>query len=251
MLGNQFLKNCLNLRWAILLLPLLFFFNNCSQWPAGFNVTDANGKNGFLALASLSNSYQSQALSILQSNCTSCHGATSGSGGVFNLTSPAHLVSIGLVVPGQPSQSGLYLAINGGGMPLGGALSTADQAVIYNWIAAGASASGGSGGNGGGGGSPTPTPTPISSTAPTFSSIKANILQSNCVSCHSGSLPAGGYNFSTYGGVRTAVDTGNPTFSLLYSKIQSGQMPPSPASPLSSDQANVILQWIEAGALNN
>ena len=255
MLGKRLMRTCLNLRWALLLLPALFFFNNCSQWPSGFEVQGSSARGGFLTFASLNNSFQSQALGILQSNCSGCHTDSAGPAGIFNLTSPAHLVSSGLVVPGQPSQSELYTVIASGSMPQGGALSASDQAVIYNWIATVSSSGGSSGGGGGDGGGtdPTPTPTPVSSITaqPTFSSINTNVLQTQCVSCHSGASPAGGYNFTTYAGVRTAIDTDSPSFSLLYTKISSGQMPPAPATQLSSDLANVVLQWIENGAPNN
>lgn len=102
--------------------------------------------------------YSAQALSILQTNCTSCHTSTSGPANVYGLLDAQNLVNLGLLVPGQPSKSAIYQAISNGSMPPSRPLTTANQQVISNWISSlnGSTAGNGSGSSGGstsGGGS--------------------------------------------------------------------------------------------------
>lgn len=85
---------------------------------------------------------------------------------------------------------------------------------------------------------PTPTPAPTPA-APTFTQVQA-ILQ-NCTGCHG--------NMSTYNGVLNYVNTGSPSSSSLYTFVAPGG---SMAKYLNNaSDANVILQWIQAGAPNN
>ena len=223
----------------------------CSQWPSGFGVTDlsSSGLDGNSAQG-LTNTYESQALSILQQNCTSCHTDSAGPLNVFNLLSPTHLVQSGLVVPGSPGQSSLYTEIQTGAMPPSGALSSVDQAVIANWIAASANAPTP-------GATPTPTPTPGTGptptpapSAPTFSTIESQIFAVHCTSCHSSQSAAAGYAFDSYNGVMKGVNTGSPSNSLVYTITNSGQMP-TRGSSLTAAQESLLLAWIQAGAPNN
>jgi len=115
----------------------------CSQGPSGISWGNANSANSVAAANSstgggstltLTNSYESQALALIQANCTSCHGTSSGPAGVYNLTSISNLTATGLVVLGSPNQSPLYTAIASGSMPPTGALNSQQQTLIYNWI---------------------------------------------------------------------------------------------------------------------
>ena len=47
------------------------------------------------------------------------------------------------------------------------------------------------------------------------------------------------------------VSTSNPSSSLLYVEVRTNEMPLQPYSPLPASQQNLILEWIEQGALNN
>ena len=102
---------------------------DCSQGPMGIN-----GAAGSVTTQSATNLYQARALAILRKNCTSCHTSSAGPAEVYDVTNLTHLVSVGLVVPGQPDQSPLFGVISSGAMPKTGALSATDKAVILNWI---------------------------------------------------------------------------------------------------------------------
>ncbi|MGZ3768076.1 MAG: c-type cytochrome domain-containing protein [Bdellovibrio sp.] len=180
------------------------------------------------------------ALAILNQNCTSCHTQSSGPAGVYNLTDANHLFSSGLLIAGSPDSSPLFISIKSGVMPPSGALSTADQNTLRDFIiAAGAS---GSGIN-----QPPPPPTP----EPTFTYIESQILGPKCTGCHNQTSAAAGYAFDTYTSTLKAVSKSTPTGSKLYTETQQGSMPPSPRTPLASDEVNLILTWIQNGALNN
>jgi uncharacterized membrane protein len=236
----------------------------CSQGPFAANWSSSSQDPLANAGLNIDNSYEQKALTIIQTNCTSCHTTGSGPAGVFNLTDPQHLIASGLISPGQPDQSALIAAINTG-MPPTGPLSASDKLAIENWIAAMSLVpvatptpvpatptptprpsptptpipSG-----------PTPTPTPTPVSAASFKNIQTTILQPKCVSCHSGSSPSAGYNLSTYSGVMAGVNVSSPTSSVIYTAVVSGSMPKG-SSALTSAQKSLLLQWIQAGAPNN
>jgi len=79
------------------------------------------------------------------------------------------------------------------------------------------------------------------------------IINSNCAKsgCHDATTQAEGYDFSNYFGVMTIVKPGNPDKSKLMSVITGGGeglMPPPPDPALTTDQVNLIQQWIIEGA---
>jgi mono/diheme cytochrome c family protein len=182
-----------------------------------------------------------QAVSILQTNCASCHGS-SGQGGVSNITNPSNLVATNLIVPGDPASSTLYTAISSGTMPLNGPLSSSDATVIRQWIQTGFSQT------------PTPSPSPSASPSPTstittsvsFSKTILPTLKSSCVSCHSGN--GGLTNLSSYTGVSSVVKAGSPNGSQLYTEITPGG---SMAKHAPSGFSAEVSGWIAQGALNN
>jgi mono/diheme cytochrome c family protein len=217
-----------------------FFLLSCSQgnlslnWQGGSSVIANVG-----ASSGLNNIYEQQALSIIQQNCTSCHGSSSGPNGVYDLTDPGNLISSGLVTLGLPGQSLLYTEISGGAMPPSGALSSGQQQIISQWITAAGAAT------------PTPTPTPIPGGPISFATLESAIFQPKCVSCHStGNTSGSTYAFDTYSNVTAAVDVADPTQSILYTDTQSGTMPQG-GPALSASDISAILQWIQEGAPNN
>jgi plastocyanin len=105
----------------------------------------------------------------------------------------------------------------------------------------------------------TTTPTPAPSTSPiaaTYTSVSTIVLGPHCNSCHSGSNPSAGLDFTTYNSVAhntvmpTLVVAGNPNASLLYIDIQGGRAPGSQEF-LTPAQIQLVHDWIQAGALNN
>lgn len=94
-----------------------------------------------------------------------------------------------------------------------------------------------------------------------FESDVLPLLVSNCAmsGCHSGSNPAEGINLSSYASIMNSGESnlivpGNPNASDLVEVLTEDDsdkiMPRPPASPLSTDQINLIRQWITEGAQN-
>src|SRR6185369_3997042 len=79
------------------------------------------------------------------------------------------------------------------------------------------------------------------------------ILEANCAKCHSGSSPQGRLDVRTRtsllkgGSSGPAIVPGAPDRSLLYSRIESGQMPAG-GKPLAKDEIDRVRMWIEQGA---
>ena len=87
------------------------------------------------------------------------------------------------------------------------------------------------------------------STAVTYSTSVLPILSSNCISCHGGSTPSAGINFSTYAGVKQQVDNGKLWGAISHSPNYSPM--PKNSNQLSSCNLSKIRIWISAGAPNN
>ena len=93
--------------------------------------------------------------------------------------------------------------------------------------------------------------------AATLTQIQTTLFTPSCVGCHGGSNPTAGMNLSsgnaysnlvnvpatTQSGIR--VVPGSPSTSVLYLKLQSGHR------NVSTQNRQMISDWITAGALNN
>jgi hypothetical protein len=71
----------------------------------------------------------------------------------------------------------------------------------------------------------------------------------SCTACHQGASPSAGVDLTTYADVMKLVNVAQPSASALYMAVAPGGSMRSHLS--NSNGANTILQWIEAGALNN
>lgn len=190
---------------------------------------------------------------VLQPKCMSCHSDGIASGGV-NFSSYAATMATGSVVPGFPEQSSLFTTVSTGSMPKGGTkLSGLDMKTISIWISNGAPLATTK--------PPIPVPTPPTPTptppipppaiTATFSSINSKIIQSRCISCHSGGGASAGVDLSSYARViATSVSPGNPGSSRFYTSTSGGSMPPGGAR-LNPNELKAVSTWISAGALNN
>lgn len=82
------------------------------------------------------------------------------------------------------------------------------------------------------------------------------VMLSGCAisGCHDAITQRGGYNFTTYTNIRSAVSPGNPAGSKLYEVITTveseDKMPPDPYLPLSTAVIDTIYKWISYGALD-
>lgn len=82
------------------------------------------------------------------------------------------------------------------------------------------------------------------------------ILRSRCQQCHGGERVEGGLVVLSYGELMAGgeegavIIPGDAAGSLLYQLVSSGEMPKRGAD-LTPAQLDVLLQWINAGALDN
>ena len=81
-----------------------------------------------------------------------------------------------------------------------------------------------------------------------FDKVNQQIFQAACVSCHSGSIPAGGVDLSSYAAVMSSgtVVIGDAASSVLYQEVYRGDMPASGA--LSENLTELLGRWIDEGA---
>jgi hypothetical protein len=84
----------------------------------------------------------------------------------------------------------------------------------------------------------------------------APILNNHCVMCHGGSQASASLDLTSYAGIMAGgrsgavILPGNSGESRLISLVKSGQMPRSGAK-LTPDQIQILVDWIDAGALDN
>ncbi len=189
--------------------------------------------------------FQRDVLPILISNCTmgGCHDAASAQDGVV-LTDFQNVVRTADVRPYDLKGSDLYEVITEDDeddrMPKDRPpLPEAQIAVIRKWIEQGAKnltcTDGGTGG--------------CQTANVSYSRDLAPLFQNNCIGCHSGPAPSGGYNFTTYQGVANAATAGR-----LYGAVAHlpGYQPmPLGGAQLSACNVQKIKAWVDGGAENN
>ena len=195
--------------------------------------------------------FQTQVLPILQSNCalSGCHDDQSAQDGVV-LSSYAKVMSTADVEPGDLSESKLYKVLVDDDpedrMPQTPRQPLAANQIelISKWIQQGAKdlicEEGNSGGNGNG----------CATDNRSFSSHIAPILQTHCITCHSGPLPSGGYDFTIYSGVKKAVDNNRLVGAIQWQQGFTA-MPYGSAAKIPDCAINQIKAWVDAGAPNN
>ena len=82
------------------------------------------------------------------------------------------------------------------------------------------------------------------------------ILNSNCNMCHSTSGGESNFSLASYTSIMYSglVKAGNPANSRLYTSVTKNggedRMPPSPRTPLTQAQIDLIYKWIQQGAKN-
>lgn len=233
---------------AVSLLVLVVGFQNCSGEHSGLNSASGPSQTQLLA------EYEFQASLVLEENCASCHSPNSPevtNGDVTNITDImdfAFLYQNGYVVAGEPQNSPLYLAVLDGLMPHDGEpLGSIELDILRDWIVA----LGDPFGTGGIIAAPGEEP---ADGVVTFTFVYNTIIQPNCVGCHGGANPRNGIALDSYAGVMTQVNFNADDDSInrsspLYQEIRNGNMPPAGSLPRA--QADFILEWIRAGALNN
>jgi len=185
--------------------------------------------------------FENDVLPLFQSNCakSGCHDAATANEG-YILDSFSNIVSRG-IIPGDSTNSEIYKALTGNGverMPKdpNNPLTAAQIHVIATWISEGATNTSYCEGT-------------CDSSQFTYSMNVRPILETNCLGCHNGLAPDGGFiPLDTYEGVRDMVNG-----DLLLPAITHTGINPMPrnGNKLSDCKITIIRKWIEAGAPNN
>jgi len=134
------------------------------------------------------------------------------------------------IVAGKPDQSQLIQMVESGEMPKGGLphLSDAQIAMIRTFIENDKS------------GAP-----PLPPLAATYASLKANLIDQSCISCHSQTSvkPHEPY-MDTYDEVNDASDD-------MATELLEGSMPPKGHQAPSEEVKKAFVEWVNNGAPNN
>ncbi len=142
------------------------------------------------------------------------------------------------VTPHHPLQSSVYTSIAGinPSMPKGIKLTTKEISYIKIWIRMGAQNS-------------TNCSSSCDTTAFSFSGRIQPLISTWCVGCHNSTSPGGGYDLSTYSGIKTSIINGR----LLGTFKQDAGFSPMPknSAKLSDCDINAVAKWINSGYPNN
>lgn len=103
-----------------------------------------------------------------------------------------------------------------------------------------------------------PTDTVVENTTASvsFANQVFPILNTYCVACHGGQRIREGLNMTTYDGLIAGSDNGavlivgNANESLFIDLIEQGEMPQRGPAP-SSEEIQILIDWVNQGALNN
>src|SRR5262245_62663519 len=91
---------------------------------------------------------------------------------------------------------------------------------------------------------------------PRFEADVLPIFRAKCLRCHGDRAHRADLDLTTAAGVLKGGETGpavvpgSPEKSLLYEKVDAGDMPPGKKDRLSKDEVATIRRWIEGGALD-
>ncbi len=187
---------------------------------------------------------------IFENNCYGCHSQPSPAGNIDlkNADDLARIVNNGALAGSVLHQAGYSP------MPKGYNMTQCEVRTIVIW--ANDTVFPGGGGGGGGG-----NPDPCDPDTTYFQNTVLPLLVSNCATsgCHNQQSHEHGVILTDYALIiQTAeVKPGDPSGSKLYKVLFGGDkrdddiMPPPPASPFTTEQKQIIYDWISQGALNN
>ncbi len=82
-----------------------------------------------------------------------------------------------------------------------------------------------------------------------FATFVKPIMENRCQGCHSGTIPSGALNLSTYAQIKASALT--PAFMGSMRKAADYSFMPKSGAALSACELNKIDAWIKRGALNN
>ncbi len=103
---------------------------------------------------------------------------------------------------------------------------------------------------------PTDTSVPENTSPVSFTNQVLPIFETYCTRCHGGERIREGLNMTTYDGLMAGSDNGavvvvgNANESLFIDLIVQGEMPERGEAP-SSEEIQILIDWVNQGALNN
>jgi mono/diheme cytochrome c family protein len=225
-------------------------FQNCASEHSSKGNSNGSSAAPTPTIDQLLAAYEKAVTSIVNQKCANCHFPDSPEPVPFDNFDPSFLIQSGYVVPGEPQNSPIYLAVLDGLMPHNDDdLTSAEIETLRDWIFT----LGDTSGTGGIIGAPGEDAEGGGSGGPTFSGIYATIINTNCTGCHGAAQQSAGVRLDGYARVMDYVDVDNPRASPLFNEINGGFMP-TPAGfpqPTRDRYASSILEWIEDGAPNN
>jgi mono/diheme cytochrome c family protein len=187
--------------------------------------------------------FQQQVLPIFISNCSvsGCHDAISHQDGVI-LTNYAQIMNTGDIRPGNPNGSEAFEKItdpdNSDRMPPAprSRLSASQIDVIRKWIMQGAKNN-------------SCQSSSCDTSQVRYSTTIRNIISNKCQGCHSGNSAGGGYDYSSYAGLKARADDGKLLGAVYHMPGYSAM--PKNGNMLSDCELVQIRKWVNAGAPNN
>jgi mono/diheme cytochrome c family protein len=209
--------------------------------------------------------YQDHVLPIFEQHCGECHGADDPEEGLELTRYRTALVGSEngpVIVPGEPENSYLVDQIVEGKMPKRGDPLPQEQIdTIIAWIEAGAPETGSADGDEITA-SEAETDTGEMEAAPvdlenvSFADHVLPIFEQHCAECHGAEDPEEQLEVTNYRTLMmgsqngSVIEPGDPENSYLVEQIVEGKMPKR-GDPLSQQEIDIIVAWIEAGAQDN
>jgi hypothetical protein len=244
----------------ITFISFVLLMSSCSGGGGSMNFKPETKAQG--TPPPLAPTFASLDANVFKPKCATCHTDPEPDSGI-DLSSYESIMRLqGLVVPGDPANSLLYVVVVAEKMPKGSPLSADEKDAIHDWILEGALKNPPTSTP-----SPTATPVPTATPAPTavptptatpapnevrFSKVSEAVFKTKCVSCHSGIIPSGLVDLTTYKKViakSELVVAGKPEKSKLWTEVNAGKMPPVGNPAPTAAEKKLIFDWITQGAL--
>lgn len=227
---------------ASVTLMITLAFQNCSPMHYALTasssfenpILDPNDENFDPSI------FETAAKGVLSQRCYICHDAAASQGGFGSIENTGTMIQQGLIVPGQANASLLYQVMNNGTMPLTGRLPETELEAIRLWINIGLAPKD-SGKDDDSSDQEEEVPPIVY-----YTELRQQVFQMECLSCHN-STADGGIRLDRYNDALTTIIPGNPEASLLYDSVAQERMPKN-RSPLSTEQRQMIYNWIRYGA---
>lgn len=229
----------------------ILLFQNCDPYHVNSDLSSSS-QNGVPLGTTLEvdQDLQNQSLAILSAKCGICHDSVS-SGGVTHILDVMHLISAGLVIPGDPSQGRLIQSIESGSMPIGGSVSPSELQTMKDWVSSMKFVD-----------SSSPNPDPIPDPLPQDKEVRVElnlhnqameVLNVNCAGCHQGVSSGGPSNILDVNELTRSglIVPGNSDEGRLLGAIHDGSMPKGNGARVTAADLGVLKNWIDAMVVVN